>query len=239
MPGDTLNECTYLDVSSINSLAPGTHKDSTKVLFQDPSTVTPNRVDNHIPIVAPEKHNSIDHEPVAPVSDDAENPQPLVECEDCHIPQNGDKGLSPAIIKENLCIQYKQCKDENVSSISSYNVNVSYGELNKLHFPKGHSRVYNDKKLSAYKTEESRKHYVFHNPANEAKDEHTCLTNDRNILEVFGDVLGIIVNQYDPKDIEWLSNSRPAASRNKVSNNEHQDYDSGMESLDEEADTKL
>ena len=207
-PGDTSLECILTDDVSNNSSAP-IACDSINVLFQDPNAETRSGVNGSDHNVVTDNNVSTDHEPEALKSDGAQKPPPPLECEECSNHRNGDTELSPNTIRKNTRMYHHI--DNNIEKVSSqYNiVNNAYKKLKyKFRFPKNHRHVNNTidiNKLSTYKTEESRKRYVFPSPANEAKDEDMCLTDDRNILEVFGDVLGIITDLYDPEDAEWLS----------------------------------
>ena len=51
-------------------------------------------------------------------------------------------------------------------------------------------------KVAKLKTELSKLKYKFPKPENEAKDEDMCLTDDRTVLQVYGDVLGVIQDKY-------------------------------------------
>ena len=208
LPGDTSLECIYTDVDSNNSSAP-IACDSINVLFQDSNAETRSGVIDSGPIVISGDNVNTGHEPAARESDGIQEPPPPLECEECCNHKPGDTELSPNTIRENTRLYHHI--DNNIEKVSSqYNiVNNAYRKLkNKFRFPKNHRRVNNTvdiNKLSSYKTEEARKRYVFPSQANEAKDEDMCLVDDRDIVTVFGDVLGIITDLYDPEDVEWLS----------------------------------
>ena len=60
-------------------------------------------------------------------------------------------------------------------------------------------------KVSAYKTDLAKKRYVFPAPGQEAQIEEIHQTDNRNILEVFRDIIGILMDQYSPDDLDFLS----------------------------------
>ena len=69
-----------------------------------------------------------------------------------------------------------------------------------------HARpVVNVNKVAAYKTELAKKRYVFPKPGEEAQEKDICQVDNRNILEVFRDVLGVIMDKYSKEDLEFLS----------------------------------
>lgn len=214
MPGDSQTEYICPDDISINSLAHDIKVDSTNVSFQDPCVEDTENLDDRAPSVAhkidstshkSETDESDSHVPEADKSDRADPLQPD-DCECCIQGQTGKKCLTHDVVTDNITkYHHFDCSRDNESSLY-YSMSNAYRKIrNKFHLPSKNSHICSVNKLSAYRTEESRKRYVFPSPANEAKDEDMCLTDDRNFLEVFGDVLGVIMDQYDPEDVEWLS----------------------------------
>ena len=65
--------------------------------------------------------------------------------------------------------------------------------------------VVNVNKVAAYKTELAKKRYVFPQPGEEAQEKDICQKDDRNVLEVFRDVLGVIMDKYSEEDLDFLS----------------------------------
>ena len=60
-------------------------------------------------------------------------------------------------------------------------------------------------KVAKLATPLSKLKYKFPKPENEAKEEDMCLTDNRTVLEVYGDVIGIVQDKYKPEDVEFLN----------------------------------
>ena len=98
----------------------------------------------------------------------------------------------------------RSCKMNNIAMLG--NPRRIYNKVaNKFGIKRKNNSVIHNFKLASYSTDESRKRYVFPSVENEAKDDDMCLEDTRTIIEVFEDVLSIILERYKPEDIEWLS----------------------------------
>ena len=63
----------------------------------------------------------------------------------------------------------------------------------------------NVSKVAQYKTDVLKQKYVFPKKEHECRDEDMVLHDDRTMLEVLEDVIGVITDQYKPSEVEFLS----------------------------------
>ena len=86
----------------------------------------------------------------------------------------------------------RSCKMNNIAMLG--NPRRIYNKLaNKFGIKRKNNSAIHNFKLASYGTEELRKRYVFPSVENEAKDADMCLEDTRTIIEVFEDVLSIIL----------------------------------------------
>ena len=112
-----------------------------------------------------------------------------------------------------------QVNSVNVSSLNPQKVRIknkilsSHKRLNfeprVLHNMCKHYKVQantcNVSKVAQYKTDILKQKYVFPKKENECSEDNMHLRDDRTMLEVLGDVIGIVTEHYKPSEVEFLS----------------------------------
>ena len=146
------------------------------------------------------------------------SPQPAILCPDQAQPQDTEPQPSlPAEeqddVMTNTCnsppsVNKTKVKNKILSSYKRLNFeprvyqNIAKHYKVKAHCSQNISKV---SKVASYSTPLLKQKYIFPSKHNECKDENMTLQDDRTMVEVLGDVIGIMTDQYKESEVEFLS----------------------------------